>query len=121
MAFSADALNDAAEAIAAGVTKVGLHTGDPGANGANNEVNGNAYARADTVGNDWAVAAGAASNDAVVQFPTPTGSWGTTEWFSCWIGGVFRFSAQLTTARAIATGTDVEFAVGELRTTVPSS
>ena len=121
MPFFTTALATAADSIADRIDGVSLHTGAPGSNGTNNEVSGNAYARATTSGSNWTETGSVSSNNAVIQFATPTGSWGTVTHFVVWDGNVALGSEALTTSRAVATGSDVEFAVGVLTVTVPSS
>ena len=58
-----------------------------------------------------------ATNTAVVQFPTPTGSWGTVTHYGIWslaTGGVFLGGGQLSAQRTPGSGSDVEFAAEEL-------
>ena len=121
MPFANTALETAADAIADRVTAVGLHTGAPGANGTSNEVSGSNYSRASTTGTAWTESNGVSSNNAVVQFAVPTGSWGTVSHFSLWASTTFLGSESVTTSRTVNTGADVEFAIGDLTITVPSS
>ena len=120
--FFSTALETAADAIADRVTEVSLHTGNPGTTCASNEVSGNAYARASTTGTAWTESGGTASNNAVIQFATPTGSWGTVSWFCLWAGSTTPLGRfELTTSRSVAIGSDVEFATGTLDITIPAS
>ena len=63
-----------------------------------------------------------AKNTAVVQFATPTASWGTISHFGIWdsaSGGTFLGSSPLDNNRAVQIGADVEFAPEALQVTVP--
>lgn len=103
---------------------VSLHTADPTDAGSGAEVSGGSYARA-AVTNDatnWpAAASGSKSNGAVIQFATPTGSWGTITHFGIWdaltTGNLLAHGA-LDTSKAPSTGVDVEFGVGDLTITL---
>lgn len=101
-----------------------LCTADPtdaGTGASMNEVaNSNAYARVDASGCfGTAAASGTISNDAVIEFPEATGSWGTATHFALVDSGThgagnLLISAALTTPRAISSGDTPRFAVGEL-------
>lgn len=85
---------------------ISLHTGDPGNTGAN-EVAGSAYARQaqgsfSQTGNNPRTA----SNDATIDFPIATGSWGTISYFGIWdavSAGNFLGGYALSVSKAIAT------------------
>jgi hypothetical protein len=94
MPWSTAGRNARADASAALVTHVSLHSADPGATGTN-EVTGGGYARiAPTYG---AAAAGVADISAALEFATPAdqgvshiGFWAT----STWLGGFARTSGD---------------------------
>ena len=81
--YDTTARNVGADAIAAAVTRLALHTGDPGgANSASNEVTGGspAYARKAAA---WSAASGgAAALNGDVTFDVPAGT--TVSWISGW-------------------------------------
>lgn len=101
---------------------VALFTAAPTDAGGGTEVTGGSYARVATTGATWAAAsAGATSNAAAVNFPTPTASWGTATHFGLYdaatVGNLLAW-APLTTSQAIGTGNTVSFAIGELDITL---
>ena len=116
MSVDAGSLNAAANAVTTGITKVSLHTGDPGAAN-DNEVSGNAYARADSTGSSWAETAGVSKNNAVVTFATPTGAWGTVRWMAAWAGTTRVFKQQLASPRNIEQDDEVTFPIGTITLT----
>jgi hypothetical protein len=101
-----------------------LCTADPtdaGTGAAMNEVaDSGSYARVDASGNfGTAAAAGAISNDAAIEFPAATGSWGTVTHFAIVDSGThgagnLLFSGALTASKAITSGDTPQFAIGEL-------
>ena len=115
---------------------VGLSTAACSDSSVGTEVaNANAYARVAVTSNltNWAATQGGTSassgtggltsNLAAVNFPTPTGSWGTvTHWFlidsGTWGSGNLLLCDDLTTAQTIGTGNTVSFAIGALTITV---
>ena len=112
--------NAAADGIADLITSVSLHTANPGEGGAD-EVAGNAYQRAATDGSQWAESQGASQNNAVIQFPEPTGGWGNVTHFAVHgAAGQLGWGA-LTTARNVVTGSDTQFAIGALRVSIAAS
>lgn len=116
---------------------IGAHTGDPGENGANNEVTGNAYARvsfdADTTGGGdvrWeALDAGGPAgqtrvrNKLAILFPiaTPAG-WGVITYWSIWIHATSTAAANFVCGGTITGGSvtisaenRLEFAIDDLQ------
>lgn len=66
---------------------------------------------------------GQTSNNNAINFPTPSGSWGTvTHWFlidsGTWGSGNLLLCAALTTSKTINSGDTVSFAAGALTVTV---
>jgi hypothetical protein len=112
-------LNAGVTGITVEVASVGLHTGDPGAAGDQNEVSGNNYSRVSITSQFGSASGGVILNDEVIQFPTPSGSWGTVSWASFWASGpTFLGRQELTTPRAVGLNTDVKFPIGDLSFTV---
>jgi hypothetical protein len=101
---------------------VGLLTGTvtPGVMGTEVSSSGTGYARAEIAAStsSFVVSSGVASNDAVITFPTPTGSWGTVTGFflaDALTGGNILVVAALTTSQAISSGQNPpSFSVGAL-------
>ena len=89
---------------------VGIYVGDP--NGAGSEVSGNAYTR--ILHDSWTTAtAGTLVNDGVIQFPIPTGSWGTVTHFAIFdvaTGGTPLWPGALNAVQSIGENNDVEWA-----------
>ena len=110
-------LNAAADASAALVKTVGLHTAEPGVDGTTAEVSGSNYSRA--AADDWSGASGGiAETSAEVQFATPSGSWGACTHYSLWgTGPVFLGGFALGATRTPTSGADVDFAAGDLTIT----
>lgn len=102
---------------------VALSTADPGENGSGlNEPGGNGYARAQTVANDWNTAnAGLLDNANVIAFNAATGDWGLVTHFALFdaatTGNMLAHGA-LTLAKNIGSGDTVQFAAGDLDTTL---
>jgi hypothetical protein len=95
---------------------VSLHSADPGLDGAN-ELSGNNYGRVNASACFPAAALGVCANDAIVQFPVPSGAWTTATHFGLWDAetvGNFLRGAALTAPRTGTLGADVEFPVGNL-------
>jgi hypothetical protein len=99
-------------ALAALMTKVALHSGDPGgANSATNELSGGGYARV-TIG--WNTASGGAIDDTATPAFT-VGAGASVQWISFWnSGGTVRYAKKLVTtenfgAAGTYTLTDVDF------------
>lgn len=111
-----------------------LFTSAPSDSGGGTEVAGNSYARvavtrslaawAGTQGAGTTVASsgtgGVTSNNVSIQFPTPTGSWGTVTHFGVFdtstTGNLLLWGA-LTVQQTINTGNTVSFAAGQLQVT----
>lgn len=94
---------------------VGLYTVAPTDAGGGTEVSGNAYAR--ELVYFASAASGATSNNAEVEFSTPTGSWGTVVAFGIFdniSGGNLLYWGDLTQNKTIDTGDVVKFLVGDI-------
>lgn len=97
---------------------VSAHTGDPGTTGANEVPSSNGYAR--VAGGTFAPSGAnptVTDNDAVIEFPLATGSWGTVTHFGLWdasSGGNFIGGDALTASKAIAADDVLRFLAGEL-------
>lgn len=80
------------------------------------EPSGNAYARVAVPGSAWnAAASGSAANSAAINFPTPTGAWGTVTYVGLYdaaTGGVLQAFYALPSSFAITTGMTVSIASG---------
>lgn len=102
---------------------ISLHTGDPGETGASEVASSNNYSRASVTNNATnfpAAASGSKSNDTVIQFATPSGTWGTVTHFGIWDAattGNFLFGGALSVSKTINSGDDVEFGVGAMTIT----
>jgi len=99
---------------------IALHTADPGENGTNGEVSGNAYGRAAvTMG---APTDGVSTNSGVVTFPTATPSgWGSIGWFSLWdaqSGGNCLMYSPVDAAKTINAGDTAQFGAGTITATM---
>ncbi len=100
---------------------VGLFTTATDIDGGGTEVTGGAYARVAVTNNNtnWpdADTNGDKSNGAIIQFPTPTASWGTITHFAlldaATAGNMFA-QAALTVSKAINIDDDVEFPIGDI-------
>lgn len=110
---------------------VGLLTAAPSDSGGGTEVSGNGYARVNLSPSltNWAgtqaagstVAStgntGTTSNNSAINFPTPTGSWGTVTHFGIYdaaTAGNLLFFAAVTIPKSIAQNDVVSFAAGAL-------
>lgn len=110
---------------------VGLLTAAPSDTGGGTEVSGNNYARVSVAANttNWAGTqsagstsvssgtGGTTSNNAAVNFPTPSGTWGTVTHFGIYdasTSGNLLFYGALTTSKTINTNDVVSFAAGAL-------
>ena len=83
---------------------IGLFTAAPGETGGGTEVSGNAYARQTMA---FTTSGDTTSNNAAVEFPTATGSWGTITHvgiFDAVSSGNLMVYATLTASKAIASG-----------------
>ena len=96
---------------------ISLHTADPGNTGAD-EVVGFAYTReaygafSFTGGNPTE-----AANDAAIEYPTATGSWGTVTHFGIWQGSDFIGGKELVVPKTITTDDIFRFPIGNLTVT----
>jgi hypothetical protein len=105
---------------------ISLHTANPVQTGTNEVASSNAYARVAVTNNtiNFPNSSGSPatkSNGAAVNFPTPTGSWGTATYFGIWDAatvGNFVGGAALTTSQAIGLNNTVAFAIGALTFTL---
>lgn len=100
---------------------VGLFTVAPGEGGGGTEVAGNAYARTAATFAVTGTAPTTASNDAAVEFPEASGSWGTivaAGIFDASTSGNLIAFANLTTSKAIDTGDVLRFNTGALDITL---
>lgn len=89
-----------------------LHSGDPGATGAN-ELSGGSYAR--KAASFSAAASGAVSNDAEVLWTgLPAVGAPGVQYVGFWDGTTYMGGAQLVAAKIINAGDSASFAVGEL-------
>jgi len=97
---------------------LGLFTAAPGEAGGGTELSGSAYAR-QTV--DFATSGATTSNDAAIEFPTATGSWGTVTHvgvFDAVSSGNLMAYATLSSSKAIATGDVFRVPSGDLDITL---
>ncbi|MCA9872475.1 MAG: hypothetical protein KC441_02440 [Anaerolineales bacterium] len=83
------------------------------------EPGGNAYARTSVGASPWAaVSGGASQNNNVIQYPTPTGSWGTVVGIAvvdaASNGNLLFYDNDGVTDQAVGDGDDVSFAIGAL-------
>jgi hypothetical protein len=97
---------------------VGLFTAAPGEAGGGTEVSGNAYVREAVT---FTVSGDTASNDAAIEWPTATGSWGTITHvaiFDAATSGTMLAYAALTSAKTISTGDVLRIPSGDLDVTL---
>jgi len=103
---------------------IALSTTAPNDDGTNfTEPSGNGYARvqhsanATTAGNWTAASGGQTSNNALIDFGTATGSWGTITHFGIYdastAGNLVHYGA-LSASKSVATDDQVQFSVGNL-------
>jgi hypothetical protein len=95
-----------------------LFTAAPGEAGGGTELSGSAYAR-QTV--DFSTSGATTSNDAAIEFPTATGSWGTVTHvgvFDAATSGNLMAYATLSSSKAIATGDVFRVPTGDLDITL---
>lgn len=105
---------------------VGLSTADPTEDGSSDTPPvGNAYARVAVPASSWNAATVAdpsvIDNSAAIDFPTPTGAWGTVTHFvihDALTGGNVIASGSLTASRSIQSGDTVSFPIGDLDITL---
>ena len=92
-----------------------LYTAAPSDAGGGTEVSGGSYAR--TAASFGAAASGSVTNDAAIEFPTATTSWGTVTHvgvFDASTSGNLLAWVALDTSKAVDSGDQVRFAVGTL-------
>jgi hypothetical protein len=98
---------------------VGLYTTDPTDANTGTEVSGGSYARvAATFG---APSDGVSTNNAAVEFPVCTSSWGTVTHMGildALTSGNLLYHTPLTTSKAVATGDTLKFGVGGISVTL---
>lgn len=94
---------------------VGLSTGSFNDDNSGVELTGNNYSRQSiTFG---AASSSTASNDAAVDFPAATGSWGTVSHFGLFdasTGGNLLIHGALTISKSVSTGDILRIAVGDM-------
>ena len=103
---------------APGTKYIGLFTAAPGETGGGTEVSGNAYARQSMA---FTTSGDTTSNNAAVEFPTATGSWGTITHvgiFDAVSSGNLMVYATLTASKAIASGDVFRVPSGDLDITL---
>ena len=94
---------------------VGLSTGSFGDDNSGTELSGSGYARQSI--SFGAAASGTASNDAAVEFPAATGSWGTLSHFGIFdaaSSGNLLIHGALTASKVIETGDILKIAIGDM-------
>ena len=97
---------------------IGLFTAAPGEAGGGTEVSGNAYARQAMA---FTTSGATTSNNAAVEFPTATGSWGTITHVGIYdaaTSGNLMVYATLTASKAIASGDVFRVPSGDLDITL---
>ena len=97
---------------------LGLFTAAPGEAGGGTELSGSAYARQEI---NFSTSGDTTSNDAAVEFPTATGSWGTVTHvgvFDAASSGNLMAYATLSASKAIATGDVFRVPTGDLDITL---
>jgi hypothetical protein len=97
---------------------VGLFTAAPGETGGGTEVSGNAYTREAVT---FTVSGNLATNDAAIEWPTATGSWGTITHvavFDADTSGNMLVYASLAASKSISTGDVLRIPAGDLDITL---
>ena len=97
---------------------LGLFTAAPGEAGGGTELSGSAYVRKAV---DFSTSGATTSNDAAIEFPTATGSWGTVTHvgvFDAASSGNLMAYATLSSSKAIATGDVFRVPSGDLDITL---
>ena len=97
---------------------LGLFTAAPGEAGGGTELSGSAYVRKAV---NFATSGATTSNNAAVEFPTATGSWGTVTHvgvFDAASSGNLMAYATLSSSKAIATGDVFRVPSGDLDITL---
>jgi len=99
-------------------TYVGLFTTNPDEDGSGTEVSGGSYARQSA---SFAVTDNTATTDAVIEFPTATGTWGTVTHIGIYdaasAGNLLAYAA-LTTSKSIASGGVFRIPTGDIDITL---
>jgi len=97
---------------------LGLFTGAPGEAGGGTELSGNAYVRKAIA---FTTSGDTTSNNAAVEFPTATGSWGTVTHvgvFDAATSGNLMVYATLSASKAVASGDVFRVPSGDLDITL---
>ena len=97
---------------------VGLFTAAPGEAGGGTEVSGNAYTREAVT---FTVSGNLATNNAAIEWPTATGTWGTITHiavFDAETSGNMLVYASLTSSKTIAVGDVLRIPSGDLDITL---
>ena len=97
---------------------LGLFTAAPGEAGGGTELSGSAYVRKAV---NFSTSGATTSNDAAIEFPTATGSWGTVTHvgvFDAASSGNLMAYATLSSSKAIATGDVFRVPSGDLDITL---
>jgi hypothetical protein len=97
---------------------VGLFTAAPGETGGGTEVSGSAYTREAVT---FTVSGNLATNDAAIEWPTATGTWGTITHvavFDAETSGNMLVYASLTSSKTIASGDVLRIPAGDLDVTL---
>ena len=103
---------------APGTKYIGLFTAAPGETGGGTEVSGNGYTRKSIA---FATSGATTSNNAAVEFPTATGTWGTITHvgiFDAATSGNLMVYATLTASKAVASGDVFRVPSGDLDITL---
>ena len=103
---------------APGTHYLGLFTAAPGEAGGGTELSGSAYVRKAV---NFATSGATTSNNAAIEFPTATGSWGTVTHvgvFDAASSGNLMAYATLSSSKAIATGDVFRVPSGDLDITL---
>jgi hypothetical protein len=94
---------------------VGLSTGSFNDDNSGTELSGSGYTR--KVASFGAASSGTASNDAAIEFPAATGSWGTVSHFGIFdasSSGNLLIHGALTSSKVIESGDILKVAVGDM-------
>ena len=97
---------------------LGLFTGAPGEAGGGTELSGSAYVRKPIA---FTTSGDTTSNNAAVEFPTATGSWGTVTHvgvFDAFTSGNLMVYATLSASKAVASGDVFRVPSGDLDITL---
>lgn len=97
---------------------VGLFTSNPDEDGSGTEVSGGSYARQEA---SFVVSGNTATTDAVIEFPTATGTWGAVTHigiFDALTTGNLLAYAALTTSKSIASGDVFRIPTGDIDITL---